>query len=102
MSRGAKVISALILVLAVAIAWPVSAHFQAKKKVANYKKQLQARGEKFSLEEIVPMPPPESQNGGPLLIAAASQFTAPSAYGSNYPPIMKNLGPGRAWVAWKQ
>ena len=53
MSRRRKILlAAILVVLALAIGLPVGAHFRAKWRVAAYKRELAAKGEKFNINEI--------------------------------------------------
>src|SRR6266446_3022766 len=101
MSRRTKVIAVTLLALTLLVSWPVAAHYRARGKVQDYKRQLQARGEKLMIDELVPPPPAYDSNGAAALMAAASQLQW-SSLDSNSPPSMKYIGPGRAMVAWQQ
>jgi hypothetical protein len=98
MKGRTKVLLTLAAVI-LAVGWPLAAHYRAKRKIQDYRRQLQARGERLTVAELIPHLPPEAANSAPALIAAAS----PLGYGvlTNFPPAMKYIAPGRALVAWK-
>lgn len=74
---------------------PVMAHYQAKRSVANYRKQLQAQGEKLTIEELTPHIA-AAKGGSPVSLESA----LPSPF--YFLPTMRNVAPGRALVAWKE
>src|ERR1043166_3932837 len=98
MKGRTKVLLTLAAVI-LAVGWPLAAHYRAKRKIQDYRRQLQARGERLTVAELIPPFAPEAANSVPALIAAAS----PLGYGvlTNFPPAMKYIAPGRALVAWK-
>ncbi len=97
MRRRKKLVAAL-LVLAVIVGWPVAAHYRAKNKVAAYRRQLLAQGEKMSVSELTPLLPAGKDNGADALISAIWQ----AGFFTNYTPTMRPVVPGRALVAWRQ
>ena len=99
MKPRTKIIAALLL-LAVIVGWPVAAHYRAKNKVAAYRRQLIAQGEKLSVAELTPSPPADQDNGAASLMSAYWQ--AGTLNYTNQPPTMRPVVPGRALVAWRQ
>jgi hypothetical protein len=91
---------AVLLLLAVFVGWPVVAHYRLKHKAAGYRRQLIAQGEKLTVAELTPVLPPDAENGAAGLLAAAAQFG--TFNGTNQPPAMRIVAPGRALVAWRQ
>ncbi len=69
-----------------------------KRAVEAYQQQLRAQGEKLTIAELAPKPPPDSFEGAHAFLSAMSLARLPSTY----PPAMKMVGPGRAMVAWQQ
>ena len=84
------------------VSWPVAAHYRAQARVADYNRQLKARGEKLTIAELAPPPSAEGIRGSDALFRAARQMLVLSANISNLPPTMKYLAPGHALVAWQQ
>jgi len=94
----------VVLLLALAVGWPVLVHYRLKGQVEKYKRQLRARGEKLTVAEYVPARHPEDRKGIHDLLVALGQLR-PSTYDSNFPPVppaMKYVAPGHALVAWQQ
>src|ERR1041384_1185926 len=98
--RPRKKILAALIVLAVMLGWPVAAHYRAKARVAAYRRQLIAQGEKLSVTELTPLPPADNDNGAASLMSA--YWRAGNLNYSNQPPTMKPVVPGRVLVAWRQ
>ena len=73
MSRRTKVIAVTLLAVALFVSWPVAAHYRARGRVQDYKRHLQARGEKLTIAELVRLLPADGSNGATALMAAASQ-----------------------------
>lgn len=97
-----KVLLASGLLLSALVSWPVAAHYRAQARVAGYKRQLQAMGEKLTIAELAPPPSAEGLRGSDALLLAARRTVLLPANSSNLPPTMKYLAPGRALVAWQQ
>ncbi len=91
---------ALLLVLAVAVTWPVTAHYRAKWRLADYKRRLQAAGERLTFAQLIPNPRTDGPNGAWSLQTASGRLN--SAELTNLPPTMKWVAPGRAIVSWRE
>ena len=81
----------LALILGVILLLP---HGGYRRKVEAYKKQLLAQGEKLTMLELAPPPPTNGPNGAIALTNAMEGYRVPS----DYPPMMKIVGPGIAMV----
>jgi hypothetical protein len=90
-------VAALVFVLALL---PVIAHFRAKAALKEFKAQLVARGEKLSIDELVPRPSLDTPNGANAVLKAIANLTTFSY--EILPGVMKTLEPGRARIAWQQ
>ncbi len=99
MRRRTIILGALIL-LAVIIAWPVLLHFRLKHRVAKYRQQLIAQGEKMTVAELTPLLPADRDNGAADFLAAVWRVGIINS--TNQPPAMKRVVPGRAVVVWQQ
>ncbi|NBV22387.1 MAG: hypothetical protein EBS05_10790 [Proteobacteria bacterium] len=75
-------------------------HERAKARLAAYKAQLVAKGEKLAIADHVPKLPPALSNAAPDFIAAANALTElkPELYVRR----MHLVTPGRARVTWQQ
>lgn len=100
MTRRRVILIGFGVVLAALVAWPFIAHYRLKHAVARYARELEARGEKLTVPELVPPLPPLEQNGAPALLSALAAL--PSPYFTNRPPMMHRVLPGRALVAWRE
>lgn len=100
MTRRRKIIIGGGVALVILILLPVWAHYRAKGALAAYKQQLQAQGEKLTIEELIPPLLTNGPNGTFALAAAAGRL--PELNHEINPWGMKYLSPGRARVAWKQ
>lgn len=78
-------------------------HYQPKRALAAYTRELRAAGEKLSVEELIPPPAPSELNGTAAFLKAISLLRRPeSLLGSNPPPAMRMIAPGRAMIGWQQ
>ncbi len=98
MSRRWKIMI-WVLVIGFVAGLPVVTHYRAKAAVERYRKQLQDRGEKLSIEELAPRISADRENGGPALLQALAMFYAPI---TNLPPTMRIVAPGHAVAAWAE
>jgi len=103
MSRRRKILVVLGIVLGVAILVPVIRHYQLRAATEAYIAQLKAQGEPMELAQVIPPPVPPNQNAAPLLLRAASLLeTNWNVLGSNPPPAMLMVAPGKAMIGWAQ
>jgi hypothetical protein len=99
MSRCRKILIVAGIVLGVAILIPVLRHYQLRFAVANYVAELKAKGEPMDLAQVIPPPVPPEQNGAPIFLKAASFLdTNWNVLGSNPPPAMPMVAPGKAMI----
>ena len=78
-------------------------HYFWRWKTLEYKRQLQASGEKLSVAELSPAPVPAEQNGAPTFQQAAATLKSPTGVlKTNAPSVMHMVGPGKAMVGWAQ
>src|SRR5258708_35685526 len=68
-------------------------HKNARDKVAAYKQELRAKGEKLTFAELAPLPSTKTPNGAKALTNAANYSS-----GSNYPSTMTMIAPGVARI----
>ena len=103
MSRRRKTLITLGMVLGVAILVPVIRHYQLRAATETYLAQLKAQGEPMDLAQVIPPPVPPDQTGAPLFLKAASLLdTNWNVLGSNPPPAMLMVAPGKAAIGWAQ
>ncbi len=77
-------------------------HFRSKSSVERYKNQLRAQGEKLNIGDLLfPRAEPEN-NGAELFNKASAYFFYSEFLGSNPPPAMRMVAPGKAMVGWRQ
>jgi hypothetical protein len=99
MSRRWKILIWVLIIGGVLVGLPVATHYRAKAAVERYRKQLQKQGERLTIAELIPKVSEEGQNGGPALVRAAGmRYSSPT----NYIPMMRNVAPGHALVAWAE
>ena len=103
MSHRWKILIVAGIVFGVAILLPVLRHYQLRFAVESYIAELKAKGEPMELAQVVPPPVPPEINSAPLFLKAASLFdTYWNVLGSNPPPAMRMVAPGKAMVGWVQ
>jgi hypothetical protein len=102
MSRRRKILIVAGIVLGVAILVPVIRHYQLRFAVANYVAELKAKGEPMDLAQVIPPPVPPEQNGVPFITNALVELKYESIAGSNTPPAMRMIAPGKAIVGWQR
>jgi hypothetical protein len=103
MSRRAKIFTIVGIVLGAAILIPVIRHYQLRFAVDAYVAQLKAKGEPMDLAQVIPPPVPPEQNSAAIFLKAASLLdTNWNILGSNPPPVMQMVAPGKAMIGWRQ
>jgi len=102
MNRRKKFLIVAGIVFGVAILIPVIRHYQLRFAVANYIAELKAKGEPMDLAQVIPPPVPPEQNGVPFITNALANLKSESLVGSNPPPAMQAISPGKAMVGWQQ
>lgn len=75
-------------------------HERAKARLAAFKAQLVAKGEKLAIADHVPKLPNALSNAAPDFIAAANRLTELKT--EFQPQRMRLIAPGRALVTWQQ
>jgi hypothetical protein len=75
-------------------------HERTKARLAAFKADLVARGEKLAIADHVPKLPPALSNAAPDFIAAANRLTELKAEWQ--PSRMRLVAPGKARVTWQQ
>ena len=99
MSLRRKILIVAGIVLGLAILIPVIRHYQLRFAVASYVAELKAKGEPMELAQVIPPPVPPEQNGAPIFLKAASLLdTNWNVLGSNSPPAMLMVAPGKAMI----
>lgn len=98
MKRRVKILGGLILAVIVVALVIVLRQNSSLRAVEAYKQQLLAQGEKLTIAELAPKPPPDSFEDAQAFLGAMSILGLPS----NYPATMKMISPGHAMVAWRQ
>src|SRR5438309_6058286 len=99
--KAIVVLAGMAFAILIVAGLPIFTHYRAKAKLARYKANLQAAGQKLKPAELTPRLTSQEIAAGPRLIAAASRLRSSAGYG-NVPPIMRFAGPGIAVVSWKQ
>jgi hypothetical protein len=94
MKRGWKILAAMVLALG--IAWLLLlmiSHKNARDKVAAYKQELRAKGEKLTFAELAPAPSTKTPNGAKAFMDASNLLSSSSV---DRPPMMALIAPGVA------
>src|SRR5947209_12588738 len=86
----------------------VEEHFRGKWVLDHWKSTMEARGEKFEIEQLVPPPPDAGDNGLPQLIFLSGQLLASPEVSRIMPPTMRFAAPGKVvyivgeaeWGSW--
>ncbi|HXR46071.1 MAG TPA: hypothetical protein VN784_01415 [Candidatus Limnocylindrales bacterium] len=103
MSLRRKLLIALGIALGMAILISVIHHYQLRAATEAYIAQLKAQGEPMDLAQVIPPSVPPNQNAAPLLLKATSLLeTNWNVLGSNPPPAMLMVAPGKAVIGWGQ
>lgn len=100
----AKVLLGLGVVLLVLWVMLLTSSIHSKSALDQYKDQLRAAGEKLNIDELLP-PPVEPEKNGASLFDDASRYMGPYAVGvlgTNEPPAMRMVAPGKAMIGWQQ
>ena len=90
------------IVLGLAILVPIIRHYQLRAETEAFIAQLKAQGEPMELAQVIPPPVPADQNGVPFITNALANLKYESIAGSNSPPAMRGISPGRAIIGWQQ
>jgi hypothetical protein len=94
MSRRTKILLVLALVVVLSLILFVP-HGGYRREVEAYKKQLIAKGEKLTIEELAPPPPPNNvSNGARAFMQLMANYNPPT----NLPSAMRLVAPGLADV----
>ena len=96
MKRRSKIL--IRAVLALGIAWVLSlsvSHKNARDKVAEYKQELRAKGEKLTFAELAPPPSTKTPNGAKAFMDASNLLSSSSI---GRPPMMDLIAPGVARI----
>ncbi len=81
----------------------VALHFYWQWMVENYKKQLEARGEKLAVAELRPPAVQPAENSAGIFQQAADLFSTNfGVLEANPPPAMRMVTPGKAMAGWAQ
>ncbi len=102
MSRRRKILIFVAIVLVAAVLIPVIHHYQLRAATEAYIAQLKAQGEPMELAQVIPPPMPPEQNGVPFVTNALVSLRYESIAGSNTPPAMHMISPGKAIIGWQQ
>jgi hypothetical protein len=103
MSCRRKILIVVGAALAAAVLIPAIRHYQLKAAVNRYRADLKAKGEPMELEQVIPPTVPPEQNGAAIFLKAASLLdTNWNVLGSNPPPAMRMVAPGKAMIGWRQ
>lgn len=79
-------------------------HKRAAANLDRYKRELIARGERLTVEELAPRYRGDKGNGARQLLAALERAPRIRNAGSNFPgvPALHSVAPGRARVHWRE
>jgi len=103
MSRRWKILVIAAVALAAVVIIPVIRHYQLRAATEAYIAELKAKGEPMDLAQVIPPPVPAEQNGASNFLKAASLLdTHWNVLGSNPPPAMRMVAPGKAMLGWAQ
>lgn len=83
------------------VCWLFFERHRAKTALAEYEKELVAKGEKFTFGELTP-PMPEGENGSFEFVRLSKMLRAGSMLTLNSPPGMKFVAPGKVMVIVKE
>jgi len=99
MSRRRKIFIAIGIVLGVVVLIPVIHHYQLRAAVNAYIAELKAKSEPMDLAKALPPPVSPEQNSAAIFLKAASLLdTNWNVLGSNPPPAMNMVAPGKAMI----
>jgi hypothetical protein len=94
--------AAVLGIVALLVALPVTGHYRAKGRVSHYRRALEQKGEKMTLAGIRPVVNPNAVSAGEKLMAAVDRFGNIEEPISNLPAATKIIVPGRAVIRWQQ
>ncbi len=90
-------------VIGLAVLFPILRHYQLRFAVAKYIAELKAKGEPMDLAQVTPPSVPPDQNSAADYQKAVSMLTTNwNVLGSNPPPAMRMVVPGKAMIGWNQ
>jgi hypothetical protein len=92
----------IVVVLGLAILIPYIHHHRLRMAVEACIAELKAKGEPMDLAQVIPPPVPPEQNGVPFVTNALANLKYESVAGSNPPPAMCAISPGKAMIGWQQ
>lgn len=99
MSRRLKILIIMGVVLVAAMLVSVIHHYQLRAATEAYIAELKAKGEPLDLAWVLPPPVPQEQNSAAIFLKAASLLdTNWNVLGSNPPPAMRMVAPGKAMI----
>jgi hypothetical protein len=99
MNRRRKMLLVVGAALAVAVLIPVIHHYQLRAATEAYIAELKAKGEPMELAQVLPPPVPPEQNSASNILRMVSLLnTSWNVLGSNPPPAMRMVAPGRAMI----
>jgi hypothetical protein len=102
-SRRRKILIVVGAALAAVVLIPVIRHYQLKAAVNRYRAELKAKGEPMELAQVIPPTLTPEQNSAAFFLKAASLLdTNWNVLGSNPPPAMRMVAPGKAMIGWQQ
>ncbi|EEF62158.1 hypothetical protein [Pedosphaera parvula] len=93
-----KILFVLIPVILLGFVTVFLPHSGSKRAVENYKRELRAKGEKLTYQELIPATPPQTPNAARVFLNANGIFV----YGSNTVSPMPFIAPGLAEVVSQQ
>ena len=99
MKLGRKILLVLALLLLALAVWVVTKPHVGKTALEDYRKQLAARGEKMSVEQLAPQFTAEELDAGRDLMDAVSRLVGGYRFAA---PAMVMIAPGRAAITWNQ
>jgi len=104
--RTVKIVAgllAVVVVMPVALAglFLVCEHVRGRISLAHYRRELVAKGEKITPQELV-SDRPAGENGAPEIMAAFDDLKKGDVMPSHYPPGMKLTPAGRAVVGFRE
>src|SRR5258708_5825842 len=73
----------------------VEEHFRGNWALARWRARMTAQGEKFQVEQLIPPPPDEAENGLAALLWAGGQLAANPALREIMPSSFHFAGPGK-------
>lgn len=103
MSRRRIILIVMGVALGAAVLIPVIHHYQLRAATEACIAELKAKGKPMDLAQVIPPSMPPEQNGASNFLKAASLLdTNWNVLGSNPPPAMRMIAPGKAMIGWAQ